>query len=276
MLRTTHTTALLFSLTFIPACGGVLVGDDLDDDGFADTGETGDGEGTDAETGGDDAGSGGGRGSFIGGSGDGDGGDGDGGDGDGGDGDGDGGDGDGDGDRGDGDGDHGDGDGGDGDGDNGDGDSCSGDGDHGDSDGGACQPHETDLIAAQHDDTGSVVISNDDDRLSLSVEAAAPYLLSEVHVYVGTDPVPTNGGGAVAPGQFPYTQEFIDPQADYELELDLGDLGVDCGDSLEIAVHATIISIQDGALVYEETAWGFGPEAFQKGWGWSFDYAICC
>ena len=151
-----------------------------------------------------------------------------------------------------------------------------GDGDGGRGDGGVCQPHETDLIAAQHDDTGSIYVANDDDSLSLSIETAAGYLLSEVHVYVGTGPIPTNNGGAVAPGQFPYTQEFMLPQAGYELELSLDDLGVGCDDSLNVAVHAVVISIQDGQLVYEETAWGFGPEEFRSSWGWGFDYAICC
>jgi len=112
----------------------------------------------------------------------------------------------------------------------------------------------------------------------IAVDAAEPYLLSEVHIYVGTDPVPVNNGGAPAPGQFPYTIEFPEPVASYDLAVALADLGVGCDDQLNVAVHAVVVSFDgQGNEVFSETGWGFGDEEFEGSrWGWSFDYGICC
>jgi hypothetical protein len=141
---------------------------------------------------------------------------------------------------------------------------------------GICDPVETGLIAGQQFDTGAVTISNSDDTITVLVDATAPYELAEVHVYVGTDPVPTTNGGAAAPGQFPYTHEFVEPADAWQLELALADLDVGCGDELHVAVHATVVSFENGMEVFEETAWAFGPNEFETSWGWSLDYGICC
>jgi hypothetical protein len=153
-----------------------------------------------------------------------------------------------------------------------------GEGDAGEGEGGVCEAHETDLIAGQHTDTGSVSVSNDEDEIMITVDAASPYLLSEVHIYVGTDPVPTNNGGAPAPGQFPYKVEFPEPVGSYELDVALAELGVGCDESLNVAVHAVVVSFdRSGNEIFSETAWGFGDEEFEGSrWGWSFDYGICC
>ena len=141
-----------------------------------------------------------------------------------------------------------------------------------------CEVQETELIAGQHTDTGSVSVTNDADDLLISVDADAPYLLAEVHIYAGTDPVPTNNGGNPAPGQFPYTIEFPEPVPSYDLAIALDELGVGCDDDLNVAVHATVVSFdREGNEIFEETAWGFGDETFEGSrWGWHFDYGICC
>jgi hypothetical protein len=151
-------------------------------------------------------------------------------------------------------------------------------GGEGEGDGGVCEPHETELIAGQHTDTGSVTVSNDDDEIMIAVDAALPYLLAQVHIYVGTDPVPVNNGGNPAPGQFPYKVEFPEPVASYDLAVALADLGVGCDDQLNVAVHAVVVSFdRQGNEVFAETAWGFGDEEFEGNrWGWSFDYGVCC
>jgi hypothetical protein len=132
-----------------------------------------------------------------------------------------------------------------------------------------CVAHQTDLIAGQHTNTGSVQVSNDNESISIAVLAADPYRLAEIHVYVGTGPVPGNG----APGQFPYVAEFRSPVGDHQIEVPLADLAVACGDDLTIAVHAVVVSL-DGQ--FEETAWGFGPDELGLGWGWSFGHEVCC
>jgi hypothetical protein len=81
----------------------------------------------------------------------------------------------------------------------------------------------------------------------------------------------------VAPGQFPYVEEFAQPVGDYQLEVPLAELAAACGDDLNIAVHAVIVSSDNqGDLQFQETAWGFGPNEFENGWGWSFAHEICC
>jgi hypothetical protein len=145
-------------------------------------------------------------------------------------------------------------------------------------DGGVCEPHVTDLIAGQHTDTGSVTVTNDDDEVMIAVDAAAPYLLAEVHIYVGTGEIPVNQANIPAPGQFPYVVEFPEPVASYDLAVELAELGVGCDDELNVAVHAVVVSFDDqGNEVFSETAWGFGDERFEASrWGWSFDYGVCC
>ena len=113
-------------------------------------------------------------------------------------------------------------------------------------------------------------------RWTLSLLAAAPYQLLEVHAYVGIDPVPTTNDGSVSPGQFPYAIEFDEPSDSWQLSIPLDELAVGCGEQLNVAVHAVAVAFEDGVEVFEETAWAFGQNEFENHWGWSSDYAICC
>jgi hypothetical protein len=143
--------------------------------------------------------------------------------------------------------------------------------------GGTCGSPETALIAGQHTNTGSIQVTNDNGSISIAVLPTAPYELAEVHIYVGTGPVPTKRNGAVAPGQFPYAETFAQSVGDYQLEVPLAELAAACGDDLNIAVHAVIVSADNqGDLQFQETAWGFGPNEFENGWGWHFTHELCC
>ena len=160
---------------------------------------------------------------------------------------------------------------GDGDGDSGDGD---GDGDSGDGDGdgdATCAPLETDLFAGQHIDAGSVFVYAADDKLVVEIEASAPWMLNAAHVYAGADEVDDK-----VPGLYPYAEEFDAPTDAFAFEIPLDELEVGCADVLNIAVHTELLRIEDGEVVQEETGWGFGPEEFEKAWGWHFDYELCC
>jgi hypothetical protein len=139
-----------------------------------------------------------------------------------------------------------------------------------------CEPYATELIAGQHFDTGSVTLSNTDDNLELTLDTNSPYQIVEVHAYVGVDPIPLTNGGMAAPGQFPYKQTFAEPVDSWQLSIPLAELEVGCGDDLNVAVHAVVVSFERGQEVFHETAWAFGPEQFDAGWGWHFDYEICC
>jgi hypothetical protein len=139
-----------------------------------------------------------------------------------------------------------------------------------------CEAHETELIAGQHFDTGSVTVANDKTNIQLTLLATAPYQIVEAHAYVGVDPIPLTNGGMAAPGQFPYQINFDEPADSWQLSIPLAELEVGCGDDLNVAVHAVVVAFVNGEEVFEETAWAFGPEQFDAGWGWSFDYEVCC
>jgi hypothetical protein len=161
-------------------------------------------------------------------------------------------------------------------GDEGNGDEGNGDGDEeepGEEPGDICEPRSTDLIAAQQFDTGTVTLSNTEDTFEIEVLPDAPYQLLEVHVYAGVDPIVES-----EPGQFPYTVEFDEPTNSYHLSIPVTELKVGCGDELNVAVHAVVVSFEDGAEVFNETAWMFGNGnmQFDEGWGWSWAYSICC
>ncbi len=148
----------------------------------------------------------------------------------------------------------------------------------GDEGGDVCEEHLTDMHAGQTTNIGTATVGNDDHEITIDVDAGQPYLLAEVHIYVGSDPVPTNNAGNPAPGQFPYSIEFPEPVVSHELAVPLAELDVGCDDQLNVAVHAVVVSFDEqGNEVFEETAWGFGDERFDgMRWGWWFEYGICC
>jgi hypothetical protein len=139
----------------------------------------------------------------------------------------------------------------------------------------ACEPQTNVLFAGQTIDTGTVTVSNTESSFELSVLANAPYQLLEVHAFVGVGPLPTDNDG-VAPGQFPHMIEFAEPTDAWQLSIPVTELAAGCGDEVQVAVHAVVVAFEDGAEVFEETAWMFGANEFEGHWGWSLDYGICC
>jgi hypothetical protein len=142
-----------------------------------------------------------------------------------------------------------------------------------------CTPSFTTVFyAGQTIPVGTVTYSNTLTDLTIAINLTAPWQLSEVHLYAGTSPVPTNKGGNVAPGQFPYQEEFSNPcPSTYSLTLPLESLGVGCGNPLNIAVHAVVRKIGlEGEVVQQETAWANGTPFTGNQWGWTSVYTICC
>lgn len=142
-----------------------------------------------------------------------------------------------------------------------------------------CNYWQSTLIAGQSIDAGTVVVTNTAHELLVEITTSEPWLLAEVHIYAGLDPVPLNDGGNPAPGQFPYSMVFEPPyypQAQYAIRL--ADIGAGCGDTINVAVHAAVVQVgEGGGLTDGETAWADGPTPFPGSrWGWSFPYAICC
>jgi hypothetical protein len=143
--------------------------------------------------------------------------------------------------------------------------------------------HETTLYAGQTIDAGTASVWNSREKLQIQVETLEGWRISEIQIYVGTDPVPTKKGNPI-PGKFPYKKEYANPTHKHTLVLDLEeDLAFNWGAPWEdqriqnIAVHADLVQIDptSGAVVAEEGAWAFGPAEFEGAqWGWWFSYEI--
>jgi hypothetical protein len=140
-----------------------------------------------------------------------------------------------------------------------------------------CGDLSTPILAGQHIDAGEVTITNDWDTLYVDATTHDGWLIKEIHVYVGTDPVPVNNGGNPAPGQFPYKVSFAEPYpSQHQFAIPLEDLEVGCGDTLNVAFHAALVKVDEyGEVIDEETGWGQG-DPIGKNWAMGFEYTICC
>lgn len=142
-----------------------------------------------------------------------------------------------------------------------------------------CQPFTTDLLAGQTNDVGNVVITNTGDTLRIDVSighgAAHHHNGNFTHlaIYAGFGEPPSNGGGNHPPGGFPYQYDFPNGATSYSALIPLSDFGAQCGDTIQIAVHADVHCNNHP----DETAWANGQNPFTSGqWGWWIDYDVCC
>ena len=126
------------------------------------------------------------------------------------------------------------------------------------------------LFAGKTINVGNLVVSNDDNYLKVEYLVKEGYSISEVHLWVGTDPgsVPKSSGknAAPVPGQFPYK---LKDAGEYVFYIPLSSLiqGDICGASLYIYAHA---------VVGDETAWSEGTPFGGPRWGWYSTYTVCC
>ena len=85
--------------------------------------------------------------------------------------------------------------------------------------------HNITLIAGQHIDAGEVSVWNSTAKLIIQTETSGEWEISEIQIFVGSDPVTTKKGNPI-PGKFPYKKEFENPNYIHTLTLDLvEDLG---------------------------------------------------
>ena len=141
----------------------------------------------------------------------------------------------------------------------------------------------TPLIAGQTIDAGMVSVWNGRENLQIQIEPSGEWLISEVHIFVGTDPVPTKNGNPI-PGKFPYKKEYSSPVQKHTTVVHLSDdMGFNWGAPWEneriqnIAVHVDLVKLDEttGEVTAEEGAWAFGPNEFEGSqWGWWFDYEM--
>jgi hypothetical protein len=130
-------------------------------------------------------------------------------------------------------------------------------------------PFVTDLIAGQNYDVGDVKVWNDADNLYITHEPDGWYI-TETHLYVGKNNPMTLTS---APGQFPYGDDnlYMIPLSEiysYSMELNkkgkstgnmvaYGDPGVEVDDTIYIAAHAVVQSIQEEAPYYASAVSNF-------------------
>ncbi|MBL0713852.1 MAG: hypothetical protein JJV98_09130 [Desulfosarcina sp.] len=132
-------------------------------------------------------------------------------------------------------------------------------------------------------DAGMASVWNSKGNLQIYIKPSGEWLISEVHVFVGTDQdqIPTVEGNPV-PGKFPYKDEYSDPVSEHTTEVPFADLEFNWGAPWEdervqkIAVHVDLVMLdEEGEVIAEEGAWAFGPNEFEGSqWGWWFDYEM--
>jgi hypothetical protein len=133
---------------------------------------------------------------------------------------------------------------------------------------------EVTLIASQTIDAGKVVVSNDDDELTVTFCTSGDWLLAktDVHVADGPNGIPQNRGGFI-PGQFDQNVTHApEYRAVYTHIFDLGDW--EPGDVLAIAAHADLVKLDGyGAVTETAGAWGDGTNV-GRNWSTYFTYEV--
>jgi hypothetical protein len=138
-----------------------------------------------------------------------------------------------------------------------------------------CETKESNLIAGQNIDAGTVRIDNDGEHLIVEITADAPWTITEVHIFAGTGSAPTNKKGVVVPGQFPYNTTYATGVSQHTVAIPLADLNVGCGDTLNTVVHAVVVRTVNGKTE-SQTAFGDGTAFSTSRWGFSSTYTVCC
>eukprot|EP01115_Flamella_aegyptia_P013563 TRINITY_DN730_c0_g1_i1.p1 TRINITY_DN730_c0_g1~~TRINITY_DN730_c0_g1_i1.p1 ORF type:complete len:312 (+),score=79.06 TRINITY_DN730_c0_g1_i1:270-1205(+) len=107
--------------------------------------------------------------------------------------------------------------------------------------------------------------------IRFTIQGIHMWKIKATHIYLSTSPITSPNP---APGQFNYKQEFKTAVTSHIAELPFPS-GIDCKNDLQgtvyIAVHTDMVRFGQ-----QETGWAFGPYPFEKKWGWSFEYDVCC
>jgi len=145
-----------------------------------------------------------------------------------------------------------------------------------------CPPYETNLIAGQNINVGTVTIEPGDGELLVTYEITEPgWCMTESHLHVATawEDIPQKNGNPV-PGQFDYAS-YYDPCVTSDTYVIPAEEGWCAEDYLYIAAHAVVrkqIGVDEyGNPIYQiETAWGEGPNFPGKNWAMYIEWEVCC
>lgn len=130
-------------------------------------------------------------------------------------------------------------------------------------------PLTVDLLAGKTIVSGSVTVANDEDNLYVTYSTTDGWLMSQIHLYVGTSAgLPVNKAGNPTIGQFPYKVSFSPYAASYTFTLPLSTFP----EVMTVAAHAVVFKTDgSGAIVQSETGWGNGIN-FAKSWAMKYEY----
>jgi hypothetical protein len=133
---------------------------------------------------------------------------------------------------------------------------------------------EVTLIASKVIDAGKVVVSNDDDELTVTFCTSGDWLLAKTGVHVADDPddIPQNRGGFIPGGFEENVTHAPEYRSVYTHTFDLGEW--EPGDELAIAAHADLVKLDGNEDVTETAgAWGDGTEV-GRNWSMYFTYEV--
>ena len=141
-----------------------------------------------------------------------------------------------------------------------------------------CSPKIVPLCAGQNIDMGTVTVkTGSDDNVYVTYTTKGNWYLRELHLYVGDDSsIPSTSDGNPIPGHFPYTKIFALPFSVQQYTFIIPN----ASSSMTIAAHAAVvkISIGNGAIIDQQTAWGDGCSgtpingSTSGNWGTKFTY----
>lgn len=127
-----------------------------------------------------------------------------------------------------------------------------------------------DLFGGQTIDVGNLLVTNDDENLTITYQTTGDWYVGKIHVYVGDIAgLPTNSQNTPIPGQFPYSETYNPYTQTATITIPLASLP----SCYVIAAHAEVHKIVNGEEVQSETAWSYGtPFANTDRWGWTSNY----
>lgn len=138
-------------------------------------------------------------------------------------------------------------------------------------------PLEVTLLAGQHIDMGTLMISNrDDGTLHITALLNDQWFAVESHMHITPDPAdfPMTPKGNPKIGNFEYKEEYNPGVQSISYSFSLTDLNLNEGDIVYIAFHLSVERIVDGEIVQSETAWSHGIDFPGRSWAMYVMYEV--
>jgi hypothetical protein len=143
-----------------------------------------------------------------------------------------------------------------------------------------CGDRSLDLVAAHGRDgsTGTVDVASNATELVVELAADEGYRIAAVQIFAGEGPMPVGEDESPAVALFPIQADLGDaPAAVTTIRVPLETIGAACDMTLEVAVHADLVVIEEGVPVGEESGWATEADVRPRGRpGAPFDYDVCC